>query len=547
MTDNPKHQIDAAVDQARQVVSRSRLIERCLQVACSVAGLVLLAGSGFVSAGYRVPIWVYAAGVGLFVLLVVAASIVSRITAHHAARLIDERFGLDDGVSSAIGFEQRHREGGFYTLQRSWVASKLSAIDLSLLRSAPSRALIASAIAVPLIALALGFKGDSPAVIEARESFQRIEVLSLEIKEGLREEVEQIIEEATDEELEALNPNELLELVEELEVTGDQEQLLRQYAEMERAVSERAAALDRTRAEQLLAQAGAELSTSPTTQKLGQHLERKEFDKAAEELAKHKPEHEAVSEADLEKKRKELENLKAAASKLGEAARRFQAGSAGASASNTDGSLTEASDASKADQIAEQMSEIQQAAEELEKSLSQCENGQCSGDSLDKLAQCSSKASSSIDDLVQSKRQLDAKRKARSRLASMCKKLGQCQGAVTGQCQSPFSKPGGNKAGQGSADGENGTIDPETGLLDSITSIKNAQGQSQTTIEEADSGDGVSTRRTAARQQDYARQLESFVSRPDVPESVRQGVKTYFETIHQTAGEPEESDAPAEE
>jgi hypothetical protein len=51
-------------------------------------------------------------------------------------------------------------------------------------------------------------------------------------------------------------------------------------------------------------------------------------------------------------------------------------------------------------------------------------------------------------------------------------------------------------------------------------------------VESAEDGSGISTRQHIARAREFRRQFESFVQREDIPEHVRNGVRTYFENIH---------------
>ena len=346
-------------------------------------------------------------------------------------------------------------------------------------------------------------------------------------KLGLQEQINQDAEESSEEELEALDPDALRELADDLEITGEQTELLRQYAEMEREVSQRAASLDRSRAEQLLQSAGLELSSGTSTQKLGEKLNRKDFEAASKELGNLKPinslSSKDPSEAELDQKRAELERLKSAASKLGEAARRYRATSENLSASSENGNTslsnvsdhsgegmsTEATTASSAnsesdaleisDKLANEMERLDKISQELSECMSQCENGNCSGSDVEKLMTTSQKASDTVSELQRLLQELDAQQRARSRLQSLAKSLGQCQGAVTGQCQSPFTsnaltRNGGKNAGQGSSQVENTTTAPEHGEMAQIKGIKNQSGSSTVSIEDTDSGTGISRR-----------------------------------------------------
>jgi hypothetical protein len=71
------------------------------------------------------------------------------------------------------------------------------------------------------------------------------------------------------------------------------------------------------------------------------------------------------------------------------------------------------------------------------------------------------------------------------------------------------------------------------------TQLKGTKGQgpSLTTVETAEDGSGVSTRRAVDRQRTFQRQFESFVAREDIPDEVKDGVKQYFQVIHQTTPE----------
>ena len=99
-------------------------------------------------------------------------------------------------------------------------------------------------------------------------------------------------------------------------------------------------------------------------------------------------------------------------------------------------------------------------------------------------------------------------------------------------CASPNA--GGHKAGWGSNTARRSERDKlvDNGQTTQIKGIKGA-GPSLTAVEAADSGSGVSPRRGTAREREFKHQFESFVQREDVPEAVRDGVKQYFQIIHE--------------
>ena len=53
-------------------------------------------------------------------------------------------------------------------------------------------------------------------------------------------------------------------------------------------------------------------------------------------------------------------------------------------------------------------------------------------------------------------------------------------------------------------------------------------------VEDAEDGEGVATRRSTSQQREYAKQMESFVQREEVPPAIKEGGKRYFEGIHET-------------
>ena len=72
---------------------------------------------------------------------------------------------------------------------------------------------------------------------------------------------------------------------------------------------------------------------------------------------------------------------------------------------------------------------------------------------------------------------------------------------------------------------------------DQLKGLK-GRGPSQTSVEAAADGFGVSVARDVDRDRTFQRQIESFVQREDVPDDVKTGVKRYFENIHETVDSP---------
>ena len=521
MTPNPLHD---TVHAARQTINRGVATRVAFSALAAAGALALVIGLAYAATGHRVPLWVYgAATLAALVGFAVGWSL-RRVDHQAAAHRIDHTFDLADGVSAARSFEAGEKDGGFYSLQKTWAESAVSQVKVSALRRPAPRWLVAAAIALPVTAVLLGFRPPAPEIIAAQQLAADTLVLGEELNQGLKDEIEKHLDEAQDEEREALEDASLAELAEKLELSEERADLMRQYAAMEQQLAVRAQALQQERAEQLLNDAAAKMADSPSTSALAEALRQKQYDKAAEMLKKMQPD----AKADLNTQQKQLEKLKAAAAQLGQAAKRFRAGSA---SGGSDGKASDMADAFAT--LSEQLDEDAQKLDNaLKKAAGEKKAGQLSKSTQKKLSECQGQCDSTGNKLSKKLSELEGKRKARFRINLLRKTASECQGACAGQCANPFAKNG-KGIGSGSADSTNDQFTPDTGNPDAITGIKGT-GPSQTTVEEASSGTGVSGQRGRAATPEYSRQLESFVDRPDVPEAVKDGVKNYFENLHQT-------------
>ena len=339
---------------------------------------------------------------------------------------------------------------------------------------------------------------------------------------------------------------------------------MRQYAELERKLNEAARRLDQRKNEQLLSKAGEELQKDAENRQLGRKLEEKKYKEAQKDLEKLKPS--KIDPKKLSQQKKDLAKLKSAAQRMAAAAKaanrqgtasqkngqqknnksssNANSASVSKSSSQNSGESGQSSNSNGNGDISDEMMALEKSMKEFEKSLSNCileekKLGQCSNKSLSECKNCRNAVLADIDKLSKCLGQCNAKRMGQMKLLSMCKKMGQCQGYL---CQSQMmslsqcmgTQPGGKKAGVGSVESRRDGTDP---LVDNgnTTQLKGIQGSgpSQSTVEAADEGSGVSTRPNANRKLEFSRQIESFVQREDVPEDVKRGVKEYFENIHQ--------------
>lgn len=514
------------------------LIYRSLQWSAFSAALVLVTvGLGLIVCGHRIPGWLYAAVLTAAAALCATLWFTRRVGHDKACRFADRFFELRDGIISYIGFRSHGCQSGVYQLQADQVKQALQqtppaqTIPLGLSR----RVCIITALLV-VTGLLMGFIDDSDR-IKAQKQLQA-ETLSKteQINEALKEELENVLQEIEKDPLDdpevSKQKQQIEDLVKELQQTDDPKEALSQYAQLEKKLNKLLNSNRQRKDELLLERVGQELKQNPEGKKLGQKLTRKDYKAAAEELQKHK---QAFNKNDKEalKKFAKLKTISqqmaatASASQTKSSTGKPKQNSSGNPGENSAQACSSSNGSESSDQSSDgmsgQMSELDQAVRQCEKSG--CKDG----------SQCNQK----IDQLSQSLCKLGSKRDFQQKMKALSKKLGQCQSFMcNSQCNSLAqclgAKPGGQKAGFGSVDSRTDTTTPEVdnGNYTSLQGLKNT-GPSQVTTEESDSGSGASASTGVHRQVEYRQQAEAYIQRQDVPVEVKQGVKRYFENIHQ--------------
>ncbi len=557
--------IEGFVNAVRGRLNRFRLADSFFHALLAGAGVLLLISLVFVLRGYAVPRGWYLALPVAILLGTGITWMIRRRNAEQAARFADGFFGLKDAISSYWHFRNQRREGAVYALQGEATAARVDQLDPESVTYHWPRRLLVTTTALVALCTVLAFKKASPQVVEKMRVAEETAAKTEEINEHLEEVIDEL-EKATedDEELSELDPDQLREWVAELKNTENREDAMRQYAELERKLQEAARRLDQRKNEQILAKAAEELQKAEEQEPraLGKKLAEKKYREAGEDLENLSPEE--MKPEKLSEQRKELAKLKSAAQRMAAAAKAAnRSGSSSSSAAPSESGSSSESQGSKSSSggggesggqggagssgegMEDQLAQLDSAVKGLDNALKNAERemsqtGQCSAKTG---GQCESQRQAVLTQLRklnQSLCKVGSSSKCQSRLLSMCQKLGQCQGYL---CQSQFSslgqcmgsKPGGKKAGNGSVESRRDPLadTPSSGQLTQLQGTK-GQGPSVSTVEAADDGDGVATRRGSAKQREFQHQLESFVQREDVPADVKEGVKEYFKQIHQS-------------
>ena len=543
--------IQIFLNAVRARLDRVRLAKMA-SYALLITGLLLAAWCLlWVLQGYAVPRLGYAVAAIVFPLLTGLAWWLGRDGERQAARFADDHFGLKDALSSHLGFSEQQREGEFIALQVEDTARRVASCQPATIPVRWSRKLLSIGGILLLSSLVMGFKKPSPIVMERLSLEQETSRKTEEINQELEKEIEELLTQTPDDEKELLNPDEWRQWLKELRETKDQKEAMRQYAELERRITEAAQKLSLRSQEQLLAKAAEELQQEAPLRPMAKALEQKDYKQAAEQLRQMQPQAEGQKP---EEARQQMAKLKSAAQRMAAAARNYQqrsgqqsqqkAGSesqsaAGANSSKSGQSSQQAQGSQGTpgkDSMDEQMIALEQQVNQLDQQMqkdpssSECKN-------------CQSQVQQQISKLSQSLCKSAAQCNAAKKLSSLSQCASKCQGYLGNkECNSLSQclgeKPGGKKAGMGSSENrrDESEITQDNGNRDQLQGQKGA-GPSSTSIESADSGSGAASRRATESERTWQRQVESFVQREDVPAEVKSGVKEYFKAIQQVGEE----------
>ncbi len=471
-----------------------------------------------------------------------------------AVREADRFFDLKDGIATARHLAAKQPDDPATAMQWKWLEPRLADCRAEKIsENFPKRPAL-FAVVLTLLAVWLGLLPPSPAVRAA-------EKLAIETRERVaesKEELEQLIEAlekdiVAPEEKDALKLDEFRKLVKSIDETGNRAEAARQFARIEQKIRDTSRALDQKRDEETLKLAAGELAKAEETEarQLGKKLDAKELKEAAEMLEKlaakkfdpkdFKKDPAAKQKA-LTEAKQDLAKMRAASKRLAAAGKQRQGarqaeGGQGANSQGGEGEMGEGA-GEQGQPLEDLMAELDDAAAEAEGELEEME---FDPDAEPGDGEAMGKANGKLGKLGKHMRGMHGKRMAKSKLDALRQGLAQAQAFSQGQSQQLglAQGPGGKEAGVGSSWSERKERDDsqKNGALAQLQG-QHGSGPSLSSVEESESGTGVSGRRGEAKQRDFARQVESFVQRDDVPESLKLGVRNYFENL-QSAQAPD--------
>lgn len=530
----------------------------------TASGLAIAISLLWVLRGHAVPPQALLAMMALAFICGLAFWWLKRMRAEAAVRESDRFFNLKDGIASARHLATTQPKNPATELQWKWLEPRLASCKADTISEKfPKRSALLAGF-LTLSALGLAFMPASPAV-------RAEEKIALETRQRIDEskkELEQLIESldkdiVAPEEKEGMKLDEFRKLVRAIDETGNRAKAARQFARIDQKIRDASRALDQQRDEETLKLAAAELAKAEETEarQLGRKLDAKELKEAAEMLeklaakkfdAKDLKKDPATKQKTLSEAKQELAKMRAATKRLAAAGKQRQGarqaeggngqGSEGQGEGSENGQMGEgAVEQGKA--LEDQLAELDDAAAEAEKELEEMEmdpDAEPDDGEGDPMA----RANGALDKLGKHMRGMHGKRMAKSKLDQLRAGLSQAQSFTQGQSQMLGQGPGGQKPGTGSSWSERKERDDsqKNGGLAQLQG-QHGTGPSLSAVEEAESGSGVSGRRGEAKQREFARQVESFVQRDDVPESLKLGVRNYFENLQsaQVAEPPKDS------
>lgn len=511
---------------------RSRL-RRALTARSLVAALVTAAAASVIWAlawrcfGYAAPragyLWIAA----IPLLAALAMAILRRPDTRRSAAFADRHFSLKDALVSYLDFAARPDTAcPIYQLQRDATAAAIAdknpaAIPLGVRR----RALWLGTI-LTVVAAVLAMLPHSPAVAAKIRAEEETLERSNTVATELQQIVEELIAGMDEHEREILKPETLRAWAKELAPTKDQRDMMKAVARFEQKIATAAAGLEARKDAEVLKLAAAELDASQLAdaKQLARKLDAKDFQAAQQKLGEMKPmKGERANPDDLAKMRQSSAKVKEIARRMANGARKRDFGKKPANERIP----------GEAKEMDELLKDLDQAADAADKEL-QADLDPADMEKMEKLDK-------DLQQLRARLGKLDAGEKAKARL----KALGKCaakansfaagRSQTLGLAQQMMAGIGGLKPGTGHSDGKRNERD-EARDNNNMTKLEGnlGQGESQSSVESAESGTGVSGRGQSARERDFRKQTESLVHRDDVPEELKQGIREYFERIHDT-------------
>lgn len=518
----------------RSHLARGRRRAVLARVICGACLLAVFWAIAWRLTGYAVPPSGFIVISALAAMTVGAWIAMGRRNLRHGAIVADREFALKDGLISWLEFHEANRTGEIYQLGERQMERRIAALDVKQIPVSSNRRTYAMAALFGTIAGFLALLPHSDAVRKRLAQEAMTSERSAEIEKQMDVAIEEIVRNMTDGEKQWLKPESLRAWAKQLQSTKDARENEVQLARIEQEISKAMLGLEARQDEAVLKLAAEELAKSPgiEARQLAKKLESKQFKKAAEGLNDIKP---AIRQGMNQHDRANLQKNAAATSdvakRMADGARKREFGNPQGDHARNDGTGKGRQDQMQG--LKESLEEFEVQANQLARSLEKNEKEEVNqarvlGKTMDGLGE----RLEMLGARHQAREQLDALRRgladARQFAQGKSENLG-LAAAATESSRSASSAPGSGK------DPSRREQRDEHKENDSYVELKgkaNLDGPSSHSVESAASGAGVAGRSHVEKQRDFKRQLESLVRRDDIPQSLKLGVREYFERVH---------------
>ncbi len=439
------------------------------------------------------------------------------------AQKTDRHFSLKESLVSYLDFQHRDTSHPAFVLQEKTTLQRIEDCDLSTIPTKLNRRrlTIAAILSIAVVSLAMLPHSDAiqQKLLEEQVMLERTRLLQEEVNKM----VEEMISSMSEQEKQLVKPEILRQWAKEIGRTKNREEAMKRMAKFEQNVGTALAGIESRKDDEILKLAAAELAESQMAdaKQLGKKLENKDFNAAKQQLGELNPkqEHKNLTPEELKRLQENIEKLKEMTRRMAEGAKRRDFKSSRLN-KNLKLDLSEM----ELDELLEMLDENTQEIdpEDLEE--------MDDSEDLDELDE-------SLEMLELRLGKADARDKMREKMKMLGKAAGKGQMFLNGKLQQLglAAKPPGKGHIESKRDKKDEFKDNNN--YDRLTG-KKGEGPSRSTIEEANSGSGASGRSTEEKQREFRRQAEALVQRDDVPDELKQGIREYFERVHEI---PEET------
>ncbi len=462
------------------------------------SGLCALISICFVVRGLKVDLYFLFIPLALFFLLFAGMFLRGKYNIERAAAFADEHYKLNNALLSMLEFRKSQRSP-FHSLHIKKTASECRQLSLDKINLHFPLKTFSAAIALSLLSACLCAMPESQA--EAKNGGEDIKICSEKINKKLKDELEQIKKELTEKEKKFLEKSKLSQRINALKKTGSKKEALRQYAELEKLIGGMREKAKLKINEKLLAKIAEELKKNKSTKSIGESFQQKKYSEAAQNLETLK------NEINKASKTNKVEKLKRLLNKLKKLSKNIRKATQG--------------EKCKSSELSDSAKRFCDSCDKLTKSMkdSKSEKSRLDTEDMDKA----------LKKFLAAIKEHNAKKGFFAKMDTMKQAFLAAQCMMAGDSKDP-------KKGIGASEDNNpdktfNTATKKNGYISNIQG-KKGLGPSEAQTEDAVSGSGASRLKKTKAGSDYKIQVESFVKRDDIPESMKSGVKTYFSIIH---------------